>query len=74
MQVADDGPGISPERLEHIFDVGFSATDNRVKMSYGLPAAYAIVHEHDGNIDVASTLNEGTTVTIRLPRRSGPRA
>jgi signal transduction histidine kinase len=70
VQVADDGPGIPAEQLERIFDVGFSATDKRVRMSYGLPAAYAIVHEHDGHIDVDSTVDEGTTVTIRLPRGS----
>ena len=70
VQVADNGPGIPPEQLERIFDVGFSATDARVKMSYGLPTAYAIVHEHDGHIDIESAVGEGTTVTIRLPRRS----
>jgi signal transduction histidine kinase len=72
VQVADDGPGIPPERLERVFDVGFAtdSIDNRVRMSYGLPTAYAIVHEHDGHIDIDSTVGEGTTVTLRLPRRS----
>jgi len=69
VQVTDNGPGISPERLETIFDVGFRATDERVKMSYGLPTAYAIVHEHDGHIDIDSSVGEGTTVTVHLPRR-----
>jgi signal transduction histidine kinase len=59
VQVTDNGPGISPERLETIFDVGFRATDERVKMSYGLPTAYAIVHEHDGHIDIDSSVGEG---------------
>ena len=70
VQVVDDGPGIPPEQMERLFDVGFRATDDRVRMSSGLPTAYAIVHEHDGHIHVDSTLGEGTTVTIRLPRRS----
>jgi len=70
VQVTDDGPGIPAERLEHIFEVGFSATDDRVKMSYGLPTTYAIVHKHDGHIDIDSSVGEGTTVTIRLPRKA----
>jgi len=54
------------KRLESIFEFGFSASGPRVKMSAGLATAYAIVQEHGGEIEV----DVGTTVTVRLPRRT----
>ena len=61
---------IPPERLESIFEFGFSASGPRVKMSAGLATAYSIVQEHGGDIEIESEVDVGTTVTVRLPRRT----
>jgi signal transduction histidine kinase len=70
VRVRDNGAGIPPERLESIFEFGFSTSGPRVKMSAGLATAYAIVQEHGGDIKIESEVDVGTTVTIRLPRRT----
>ena len=54
--------------FESIFEFGFSASGPRVKMSAGLATAYAIVQEHGGEIEIE--VDVGTTVTVRLPRRT----
>ena len=69
VQISDTGIGIAPERLERIFDPGFSATDSRVKMGFGLSIAYRIVRDHEGEIMIASEVGKGTSITISLPRR-----
>ena len=66
VQVRDSGPGIPPQLLKHIFDIGFSG-GRRVKMGSGLCTAYAIVQEHGGTIEVASPTSGGAQVDIRLP-------
>ncbi len=64
----DDGKGISPEKLQHIFDFGFSAGDGkRIKLGTGLATAYDTVQKHGGEIRVSSEEGEGTTVEIQLP-------
>jgi len=65
--IRDTGKGIPPERLNRIFDIGFSSSGSRVKMGSGLSSAQAIVQKHDGQISLDSTVGEGTTVTISLP-------
>ena len=69
IQVTDNGIGIPADRLERIFEVGFSTGGDRVRMGSGLATAYLIVQEHEGSIHVDSQVDEGTTVTMRLPRR-----
>lgn len=71
---ADDGRGIAPEKLSHIFDFGFSNTSGeRVKLSTGLATAYDTVQKHGGEIKVQSELGKGTTVEITLPLSGGHR-
>jgi len=69
IEFTDDGRGIPTDRLERIFDVGFSSSGRRVKMGSGLISAYGIVQRHDGEISVESTVGDGTTVRLRLPRK-----
>jgi signal transduction histidine kinase len=69
VRIADNGPGIQAEQLEHIFDFRFRARDSRVKMGLGLVADYNIIQAHKGEIRVESEVGKGTEVTITLPRR-----
>ena len=67
VEISDTGKGIPPERLDTIFDFGFSVAGERVKMGSGLSTAYNIVQEHDGEIEAKSEVGKGTTFSIVLP-------
>ncbi len=67
VEISDSGRGISPERLERIFEFGFSSGGSRIKMSSGLSSAYNIIQKHEGEIKVESEVGKGTTFSIILP-------
>jgi two-component system NtrC family sensor kinase len=62
---ADNGVGLSPEELEHIFEP-FYTTKSR-GTGLGLSVSYGIVQRHDGHIDVKSVSGKGTLFSVRLP-------
>jgi signal transduction histidine kinase len=71
IEVADDGLGIAPGELAHIFDRHFRSTAARASdapgAGLGLAIAKSLVEAMNGTISVRSTLGEGTTFTITLP-------
>jgi signal transduction histidine kinase len=74
LRVKNNGSVIPENQLRHIFDpMVRHATQNGDKnltgMGLGLYIAQEVVMAHGGTISVASTESEGTTFTIRLPRR-----
>lgn len=70
IDVQDTGCGISPENMNRIFDPFFSTKQNVVGSGTGLGLAtvYGIVRQTEGFIKVESTVGEGTTFSIYLPR------
>ncbi len=72
--VADDGEGISPEDLPHIFEPFYrgrkARSSNRKGVGLGLALSKAIVEAHNGTISVTSTLGKGTRFVITLPRET----
>jgi heavy metal sensor kinase len=71
--VKDNGRGIAPEFLPHIFDrfyrVPGSGTAPTPEQGLGLGLSFVawIVKAHHGKIEVDSTPDQGTTFTIKLP-------
>ena len=67
VQVMDTGAGISPRRLERLFDPGFVKKELRVKAGLGLFTSFNIVQKHNGRIEVESEVGKGSTFTVVLP-------
>ena len=69
LAVIDDGLGMTPEILDHVFEPFFSQKRGERKGSgLGLSIAHAIVADHGGQIHAASDgPGQGCTFTMRLP-------
>jgi two-component system NtrC family sensor kinase len=65
--ISDTGSGISAGHLNRIFEPFFTTKDVGKGTGLGLSISYDIVKKHDGDIQVESKKNKGTTFTIRLP-------
>jgi signal transduction histidine kinase len=72
LSVRDDGVGIDPAELEHVFDRFFRGTRRREERAsgsgLGLAIARSIVDMHHGRISISSTPDVGTEVLVLLPR------
>jgi len=72
IMITDDGIGISAEDLPHVFERFYRAKRQHRPTLHpgsglGLPIAKWITEAHGGTISIASTVGEGTTVTVCLP-------
>jgi signal transduction histidine kinase len=66
IKVEDTGVGISPQNLEHIFNLYFTTKPRG--SGIGLSMVYRTVQLHDGDIEVQSTPGAGTTFRMLLPQ------
>lgn len=66
--VKDNGSGIHPEDLHHIFKRFYRSRFSKdvQGIGLGLPLAKAIIEAHNGTIEVDSTLSTGTSFTINF--------
>ena len=73
LRVCDTGSGIPDDDLPKVFERFYRADKSRQRSQpiggngLGLSICQAIVHSYGGEINVASTLGKGTTVTVSLP-------
>ncbi len=65
LSVEDDGKGMDPKTLRQVFEPFF--TTKFQGRGLGMAAAYGIIKNHGGWIDVDSELGRGTVVSIHLP-------
>jgi PAS domain S-box-containing protein len=68
VKLSDNGHGISDEHIKKIFDLYFTTKDSGTGM--GLSISHQIVSQHEGRIEVDSTVGEGTIFKIILPINS----
>jgi signal transduction histidine kinase len=67
VEIADNGPGIPPKVLPHIFEPFYSTKDGK-GTGLGLHISNNIVQKHRGKIEV-NTNSHGTKFTVTLPIR-----
>jgi signal transduction histidine kinase len=71
VSVSDDGPGIPPEIIDHIFDRFAQASEEHRSgrgHGLGLTIAQGIAELHDGSISAANRTTGGAIFTVVLPR------
>lgn len=77
LTVSDNGPGIPPEDLPHIFERFYRGEKSRTRQregkgfGLGLSIAYWIVRNHGGQIEVNSLVGQGTKFSVWLPLAEG---
>jgi two-component system NtrC family sensor kinase len=70
IQVRDDGAGIAPDILPHIFEPFLTTKESGHGVGLGLAISRGIVEGHKGRIEVESELGRGTKFTITLPAQT----
>ena len=68
VEVQDTGAGIAPEVLQHVFDPFFTTKNVGEGSGLGLSICHGIISGFGGQISIDSTLGQGTTVRVVLPR------
>jgi signal transduction histidine kinase len=72
LRVRDEGPGVQPAEVEHLFERFYRGTrgieSGHRGAGLGLSLVRQIAEAHGGRIGIASFVGVGTTVTILLPR------
>jgi CheY-like chemotaxis protein len=71
LQINDTGQGITPEIQSHIFEPFFTTKGPGKGTGLGLAMVFGIIQQHQGWIECASTLGQGTRFSIYLPRLRG---
>jgi two-component system OmpR family sensor kinase len=71
IEVADRGPGLTPEEAEHVFERFYRGDPSRARASggtgLGLSIAAAVVEAHGGGIEVSSEPGRGATFIVSIP-------
>jgi two-component system, OmpR family, sensor kinase len=71
VRVVDGGPGLPPEQAARVFERFWRADAARTRVrggsGLGLSIVHALVADHGGRVSFDSTVDGGSTVTVRLP-------
>ncbi|WP_052836173.1 hybrid sensor histidine kinase/response regulator [Sulfitobacter noctilucicola] len=67
VQVSDTGGGISPDKLQKVFEPFYTTKRTGEGTGLGLSTAYGIIKQSSGFIFVDSTIDHGTTFILYLP-------
>jgi signal transduction histidine kinase len=67
IKITDTGCGIPEKEIKNIFEPFFTTKPVGEGTGLGLSVAHSLILEHNGEINVKSKINEGTTFTIKLP-------
>lgn len=74
LSISDNGYGIPSDELPYIFERFYRADKSRNRdtggSGIGLAIVKSIIQAHQGEIEAISTLDVGSTFTVRLPKKS----
>lgn len=72
VRVRDEGPGIAPAEIEHLFERFYRGASGSESGHHGAGLGLSLVQQiaeaHGGRVGIASFVDVGTTVTALLPR------
>ena len=68
LAVCDTGHGMTDETLSHLFEPFFTTKDINRGTGLGLATVYGTLKQSGGFVSVSSTVGEGTTFQVYLPR------
>ncbi|TMK49808.1 MAG: HAMP domain-containing protein [Actinobacteria bacterium] len=76
LEVADSGPGMTPDQAARVFDRFFRVDKARSRAmggaGLGLAIVASIAEAHGGQATVKTTVGEGTTFTVAIPLAARP--
>jgi len=76
IDVQDQGPGIDPQELPHLFERFHRQRKSEISGQHGTGLGLAfvkvVVDKHEGTINVTSSPGKGTRISIRLPAIPAP--
>jgi PAS domain S-box-containing protein len=67
LEVADNGPGMTPEVAKRAFEPFFTTKPQGVGTGVGLSVCHGIVEAHGGRIELSTAPGEGARFRVRLP-------
>ncbi len=72
IRVRDEGPGIAPAEIEHLFERFYRGASGVESGHHGVGLGLSLVQQiteaHGGRVGIVSFVDVGTTVTVLLPR------
>jgi len=71
IEVTDTGAGMSPEVLQRAFDPFYTTKTVGKGTGLGLSQVHGFIRQSGGFVRLASTVGEGTRVSLYLPRQMG---
>jgi C4-dicarboxylate-specific signal transduction histidine kinase len=65
--VEDNGPGITEDEMDRVFEPFFTTRQEGAGIGLGLPVSYGIIKEHGGELRLENREERGTRAVITLP-------
>ncbi|PKG80816.1 two-component sensor histidine kinase [Colwellia sp. 75C3] len=69
IEIKDNGSGISPDVLPHIFTPFFTSKPVGEGTGLGLSISHGIIKQHDGRIEVTSEEGKGSCFSVYIPTK-----
>jgi two-component system NtrC family sensor kinase len=67
LEIIDNGFGIAPGDLPHVFEPFYSAKEKVSGIGMGLAIVHGIIQSHQGTVDLQSEVAKGTSISVLLP-------